>query len=160
MWQRRHGKEWWALPNSEDVERDFCNPVKTKQWVRKNLNLATAVQGFPFSCHLSPTRCTQCWAVYLNYNRTVYFRRQHEGQFWSISIHTPSFTASASCQWDIWSVLLLYKMLSFALLTAFCDPEQKKVHEVEMLWDFPLRQHWHTIALLYFASFSSSLLLW
>ncbi|KAL2103076.1 hypothetical protein ACEWY4_002244 [Coilia grayii] len=30
LWQRRDGKAWSALPNNEAVERDYCNPAKTK----------------------------------------------------------------------------------------------------------------------------------
>ncbi|XP_076152629.1 protein mono-ADP-ribosyltransferase PARP12-like isoform X1 [Alosa pseudoharengus] len=30
QWQRRVGKQWRAFPNNEEIERDYCNPVKTK----------------------------------------------------------------------------------------------------------------------------------
>ncbi|XP_063073847.1 zinc finger CCCH-type antiviral protein 1-like [Engraulis encrasicolus] len=31
LWQRKEGKTWSALPNNEDIERDYCNSAKTTQ---------------------------------------------------------------------------------------------------------------------------------
>ncbi|XP_062373866.1 protein mono-ADP-ribosyltransferase PARP12-like [Sardina pilchardus] len=30
QWQRGVGKQWSAFPNNEEIERDYCNPAKTK----------------------------------------------------------------------------------------------------------------------------------
>ena len=32
-WEVRDGRQWVALPNNEEIEKDYCDPKKTYEYV-------------------------------------------------------------------------------------------------------------------------------